>query len=91
MRRWHFSARFVDATDLKVTAGTPFIVVRFTVPAASEMDEDRHHVWPRAACGRPLSASPSPGSTGYSGAVVETRSGSTDRRSGCAGDRFPRP
>ena len=31
----------VDATDLKVRDGAPFIVVRFTVPAASEMEEDR--------------------------------------------------
>lgn len=31
----------VDATDLKVSDGTPFILVRFTVPAASEADEDR--------------------------------------------------
>ncbi len=31
----------VDSTDLKVSDGTPFILVRFTVPAASETDEDR--------------------------------------------------
>jgi len=31
----------VDATDLKVSDGAPFIVVRFTVPAASVADEDR--------------------------------------------------
>lgn len=31
----------VDATDLKVSDGAPFIVVRFTVPASSETDEDR--------------------------------------------------
>ena len=30
----------VDATDLKVSDGTPFIQVRFTVPAASEREED---------------------------------------------------
>lgn len=30
----------VDATDLKVSDGTPFIVVRFTVPAASELEEN---------------------------------------------------
>lgn len=29
-----------DATDLKVRDGTPFIRVRFTVPAASEREED---------------------------------------------------
>lgn len=31
----------VDATDLKVSEGIPFIVVRFTVPASSEGGEDR--------------------------------------------------
>ncbi len=31
----------VDATDLKVRDGTPLILVRFTVPATSEMEEDR--------------------------------------------------
>lgn len=31
----------VDTTDLKVSDGTPFILVRFTVPAASEVEEDR--------------------------------------------------
>lgn len=31
----------VDATDLKVSDEAPFILVRFTVPAASEMEEDR--------------------------------------------------
>lgn len=31
----------VDAADLKVTDGAPFILVRFTVPAASEREEDR--------------------------------------------------
>ncbi len=31
----------VDATDLKVSDGAPFILVRFTVPASSEMEEDR--------------------------------------------------
>ena len=31
----------VDATDLKVSSGTPFILVRFTVPASSEGEEDR--------------------------------------------------
>lgn len=31
----------VDATDLKVSGGTPLIWVRFTVPASSELEEDR--------------------------------------------------
>lgn len=31
----------VDATDLQVSDGAPFIFVRFTVPAASETEEDR--------------------------------------------------
>lgn len=31
----------VDTTDLKVNDSTAFILVRFTVPAASETDEDR--------------------------------------------------
>ncbi|NCD16196.1 MAG: hypothetical protein EOL91_02585 [Actinobacteria bacterium] len=30
----------VDATDLKVRDGSPSIVVRLTVPAASELEED---------------------------------------------------
>jgi len=36
-----FGSLHVDATDLKVSDGAPFILVRFTVPAASEADEDR--------------------------------------------------
>lgn len=31
----------VDATDLQVSDGAPFIFVRFTVPAAGETEEDR--------------------------------------------------
>jgi hypothetical protein len=31
----------VDATDLTVSNGTPRILVRFTVPASSEVEEDR--------------------------------------------------
>lgn len=31
----------IDATDLKVNDGAPFILVRFTVPAASKAEEDR--------------------------------------------------
>jgi hypothetical protein len=30
----------VDATDIKLVAGTPRIVLRFTVPASSEAGED---------------------------------------------------
>ncbi len=36
-----FGSLHVDATDLKVSDGTPFIRLRFTVPAASEAEEDR--------------------------------------------------
>ena len=36
-----FGSLHVDATDLKVSDGTPFILVRFTVPASSEGEEDR--------------------------------------------------
>ncbi len=32
--------RHVDATDIAIVAGTPRILLRFTVPAASAVEED---------------------------------------------------
>ncbi len=57
----------VDATDIKVIDRTPLILVRFTVPASSEAEEDTAA---QVAARRPCEAVERLASTGFYGAVM---------------------